>query len=564
MQPAKLIFWGAGATAELGMPTTQQQADFVRNLVGSPPDTKSLKERVGYALGEAFDSSVTIRWRDPLYQLIAILGDTDGSSTRIDCVEEDAIEAMRANWRKEPGNKDELRRRIIGLRLIYDWPGLKSVVQICPASGSDRFKLNDLLNILDMHINFGVRAPVESEPDQSDVRSQDLFLEARRLGSARNALKLLLMALFHIAYQVSLSTKQTVLATYRDFAIQIGRRAQRQAIALASEGYDLDVPEFYQGDVGFVSLNYDPIGLWIQFMANRELNESPSVPHIGSPAEPLHLYHDFGHLIPARGIERENARFPWYPLNEAAAQRLNEQKYASGYRVRLTKFLFPHGCLCWRECPDCGKLSAYHGHSWDLFADGLFPPPPLRAFDESACPSQIVKEERERREFGMVDARACLHCETITQAYHTQIVMQSSFKAQLPSFLEEIQRELRATTMRAEHIILMGYSLPLDDVIYRAFFSARRRRQDADGRHKQVRCTVVNLDRSNPSWYGPAALKARNFLDCQIVKAARDIFGEDNIRFYGGGIPNVFLDGDGKATNLKLEQLLDWDAPVSV
>jgi hypothetical protein len=322
------------------------------------------------------------------------------------------------------------------------------------------------------------------------------------------------------------------------------------------------VPEFYQGDVGFVSLNYDPIGLWIQFIANRELNESPSVPHIGTPPQPLHLYHDFGHLIPARGIERQKARFPWYPLNEAAAQRLNEQKYASGYRVRLTKFLFPHGCLCWRECPNCGKLSAYHGHSWNLFADGLFPPPPLRAFDEAACPSWLEEEERERREFGMVDARACLHCETITQAYHTQIVMQSSFKAQLPSFLEEIQRELRATTMRAEHIILMGYSLPLDDVTYRAFFSARLRRQDAQRR--RVRCTIVNRNLSYPTWYGAATLKSQQFLKCPVVEAARDIFGEDNIRFYGGGIPNVFMDDEGRATNAKIEQLLNWDSLVAL
>ena len=28
-----------------------------------------------------------------------------------------------------------------------------------------------------------------------------------------------------------------------------------------------------------------------------------------------------------------------------------------------------------------------------------------------------------------------------------------------------------------------------------------------------------------------------------VVEAARDIFGPENVRFYGGGIPNVFLDG---------------------
>jgi hypothetical protein len=296
--------------------------------------------------------------------------------------------------------------------------------------------------------------------------------------------------------------------------------------------------------------------LWIQFIAHRELNQSGAVPHIGSPAVPLHLYHDFGHLIPARGVERKEAGWPWYPLNEAAAQRLNERKYSSGYRVRLTKFLFPHGCLCWRECPDCGKLSAYHGHRWDLFADGLFPPPPLRAFEKKPCPDWIEDEERRQREKGKVDARACLHCGTLTYANHTQAVMQSSFKPQSPSFIEEIQRDLRATAMLADHVIFMGYSLPPDDVTYRAFFSARRQRE------KPVHCTIVGWEPSSPDWYGPIALETPRFAKVDVVQAAKDIFGKDNIRFYGGGVPNVFLDGGGKVTKDKLEHLLDWSAPA--
>jgi hypothetical protein len=36
-----------------------------------------------------------------------------------------------------------------------------------------------------------------------------------------------------------------------------------------------------------------------------------------------------------------------------------------------------------------------------------------------------------------------------------------------------------------------------------------------------------------------------------------DIFGKENVRFYGGGVPDVFLD-KGKATDAKLEQLLTW------
>lgn len=91
----------------------------------------------------------------------------------------------------------------------------------------------------------------------------------------------------------------------------MARRAQRQGIEAATNGTPLDAPEFYQSDVGFVSLNYDPIGLWIQFIAHRELNRASIVPNVGLPAIPLHLYHDFGHMAPARGVERRESDWPW-------------------------------------------------------------------------------------------------------------------------------------------------------------------------------------------------------------------------------------------------------------
>jgi hypothetical protein len=71
----------------------------------------------------------------------------------------------------------------------------------------------------------------------------------------------------------------------------------------------------------------------------------------------------------------------------------------------------------------------------------------------------------------------------------------------------------------------------------------------------------VSYDLANPGWYGPASLDARlaqrTFADISPVNAARDIFGKKNVRFYGGGIPDVFLDR-GKVTNGGLEKLLAW------
>ncbi|HUJ20412.1 MAG TPA: hypothetical protein VLX58_02770 [Bryobacteraceae bacterium] len=477
--------------------------------------------------------------------MISILGDGDDAYLSIHKIDKDQLAAMRRNWQSH-ANEEEIRQRIIDLRLTYDWPALKSAVGICPGSTTAKFRLNDLFNLLDMHVppGSGFRAPTR--------RGELQFLDGRRLIGAKNALLMTLIASFYVDYQVCISSKRDVLQKYKDVAVLLGRRMQRRGRDLARAGVPLDTPQFYQGDVGFVSMNYDPILFWVQFIANSELNHSASVPHIGSPAVPLHVFNDFGHLIPSRRVAKGDAESPWYPMNEAVTQRLNESTTGANHRVRLTKVLFPHGCLCWRECPNCGKLSSYHADRWELPASDLLPPPPLLAFDKSACPDRITGKERRARAAGIIDARSCLHCGELTVTNHTQVVMQSSFKPRPPSFIEEIQRDLRAMAMQASHIILMGYSLPPDDVTYRAFFSARSQREGAE----PVRCTVVNKDDANPGWYGADELKTRAFAETSAVNAAREVFGE-NVRFYGGGIPQVFLDG-GVATDAKLDRLLEW------
>lgn len=541
-RPKNIIFWGAGATQALGIRTTASQQHFIRCITGADERGKLLRERVKDALG----SEIPQQWHDALIDLITILGDTDKSYDSISEISDEQRKAMERNWR--PGaREDELDQRIIDLRLIYDWPALKSAASICPGSSTDKFRLNDLFNLLDMHIpaGFGVRAP------GSKRRPEDQFFDARRLIGAKNALLMILVASFYIDYQVCISSRQKILRQYYEFAKALGLRMQQYGSMYKRKRFDQ--PEFYQGDISFVSLNYDPIALWVQFIANRTLNRHRKVQKMGDSRFSLQLFHDFGHLIPARRIGHGDPNWPWYPLNEGAAQRLNELKKGS-QRVRLTKFLFPHGSLCWRECPDCGMLSAYHGDSWGLAASGLFPPPPLLGFDKNPCPRRIKGDESDERQRGKVDARRCLHCSTLTYTHHTQVVMQSSFKARPPSFIEEIQRDLRATTMQADHIIFMGYSLPPDDVSYRAFFCARRRRGN-----QSVKCTVVDFDPRYPDWVGPITLKSliREFKESSPVHAACDIFGGKNVRFYGGGIPNVFLD-NRKVTTDKLEYLLTW------
>lgn len=561
-----VVFWGAGATATLGMRTTVQQSRFLSTLSGRQNDRHS--DPLGRRVRDALDREIGERWVSALHDLLIILGDGIENDHPLSSISENRMNAMRRNWR--PGaNDDAIRYRIIDLCTLYDWPALKLVIGVCPAPQKGEIQLVDLFNILDMH----------SQSRHGFRPKDDVFLPPLRVSAARNALKMLLSALFYVDWRRGCETENNDIRAHYDFAKALARRMQRQGLELADGDGKVDADDFhrtrdfYMGDVAFASMNYDPIALWCQFVANRDLNESPAAPHIGSPARTLKIFHDLGHFVSTSRFDKRKYRdrTPWHPMNEAAAQRLNDEDHESGDRIRMSKFLLPHGCLWWRECPNCGKLSSYVGDAdesgeWELYSRTLIPPPPLKAFVESESESnpfyRRIDEDRKAWNEGAVDARACVHCDELTYAHHTPTVMQSNFKDSPPPFLEEIMRDLRVTVESADHIVLMGYSLPQDDVDYRAFFAARARH--SSGLDNPVKCSVVVGREYDARWFGPSELPGimsrmdRTQSPHTTLNAALALFDPANVRFYGAGIPQVFLDG-GAVTESAVERLLNWE-----
>ena len=155
---------------------------------------------------------------------------------------------------------------------------------------------------------------------------------------------------------------------------------------------------------------------------------------------------------------------------------------------------------------------------------------------------------------GEVDARACVHCGEITYAHHTPLVVQSNLKGLPPPFLQEIQRDMRVVVQHAAHTIFMGYSLPPDDVTYRAFLAARTARTG-----ERTKCSVVDkTDLAEARWLYPDELDGRSSL-LKFVESARALFGQENVRFYGAGVPQVLLGGGGTVTDAAVDRLLNWE-----
>ena len=545
-----VVFWGAGATATLGIRTTDDQSAFLRRLAPRPDNREILEQRVRNALGVVPD-----RWRKALHDLLAVLGD-DGTQADLNLAEVHRSQ-LAAMLRNLPGHgAKRARARIAELRALYDWPALVAAINVCPApptrrgGDGDHFDLRDLFNLLDMHQQTGHGFPAR---DRS-------FLTPQRVLAARNALGLLLQALIYIDWQTcrGIAPRRNDLRHHRDFADALARRAQRQGVNLAGSmrPSDLEKPDFVLADVGFVSLNWDPVGLWCQFVANRERNRSTDAPHVGTPSAQLRIYHDLGHFVAGPRVDKPHSGSPvWQPMNASSARQLNDPDHDAAVRIRVAKYLFPHGCLWWRECPNCGKLSSYIGDQWLIDSATLLPPPPLERFSRHVGFKHWSNQPEEdlawRR--GEVDARACVHCGTLTYAHHTPLVTQTSFKSRPPPFLDEIQRDMRIVVEEADHVVLMGYSLPPDDVTYRAFLAARVRRT----RRKPVRCSVVGLAPSYPArWLAPADLASDDRLPAAVT-AAKALFGSGNVRFYGAGVPSVLLQ-HGRVADSAVDRLLEW------
>ena len=156
--PKSVIFWGAGATAALGMRITAQQGLFMRRLAGldgSAVLTDPLERRVALAL----DSSEADPLIAALSDMLTILGDQDNLSLRKLSVTQNQIDAMRRNRRREATDA-EIQGQVISLRSLFDWNALKAVIEICPAAKSERFNITDLFNVLDLHGDSGHGFPV--------------------------------------------------------------------------------------------------------------------------------------------------------------------------------------------------------------------------------------------------------------------------------------------------------------------------------------------------------------------------------------------------------------------
>lgn len=500
--PESVIFWGAGATAKLGQSGTNE---------------------IGLAIHKWFSQEDAFEGNFPEKEFPRLL----------DPIKDDFKKWYNALI-SEKGQKE------------FDFMALKIVVSLVPLQENEgALFLNDLYNVIDGNIQ-SHRGVLYWDKNSKEEK----ILPFERIVAAKRLLDLLQSLMLMVPYQNLLDKGPEKLKPYVELVESLGQLMQEEGVCLSSMlGKDNKIfskRAFYLFSYAVISMNYEPVFLWLLLNAHKKLNEG-SAPYLGNPGRKLKLFNDFSLFMGIRRIgkeDRENEEV-WYPSNEPVAQRLNSYNELGSVQ-RVGKFYYPHGCLNFRECPNCGKLNVKMGTEWGYEEKSLAMPPP---FESRLFVSDKWLSSEEK--CGSGETR-CSFCGTKMNDENMMIVPQSSFKGLPPSFIEEIQRDMKVCLHHARHVVLLGYSLPKDDATWRSVLMARK--------SKDCYCSVVVGYKGEKRWLEGDALT--KFIDenkgkdspesygIPTIITARSIFGDENVRAWTGGIPDVWLGGKEAAREM--------------
>lgn len=500
--PETVIFWGAGATAFLGMPTTGQMGNIVKILATS--------------------NDLDATFNDEKLRCFSII--KEELSKFLKSV---SIPLEESNT----SNIDDFR-----LRQIYDFDALKLLAQKLKSLNDGAIFLTNLYNLIDYGIvnNTGIIA---------EKNKEKVVLLAERLRRARKLLDYLSVVALSSTYEKILNQNSEKLDYYIHFCDHLAELMNEEGVSLAelaaANGKDdsfFATRAFYMFSYAIVSMNYEPLFLWLLMNAHKVQNSKGSC--VGLQNRQIKLFNDFAIFFGIRQIEkskRDKTDDIWYPCNEPVAQRLNEHPCEHSL-YRIGKFFYPHGNVNFRECPSCGKLNISFGDKWSSKSETLFAPNPF--LDKLSNLRNRDKFEDFAFSKGEYDVQRCAFCGEMLHIHNSAIVMQTAFKGNHPSFIEEIQCDMKICVQNAKHIVLMGYSLPVDDTIWRSAMVAK-------GQKKY--CSVVTyigkFAKADYWFYDNDLDKLLGEKEAEAVQNAINVFGKKNVRVFAGGIPKVWEKG---------------------
>ena len=531
--PETIMFVGAGATQQLAMPPTGEQAKFLWDICDEESVSVTTIEKAKCFKG---------RGKDVALMAFVLDGGADGNST---------IDLNDLRWEQAfPGaQKEDVEKLVRILRQHYDWGTLKLIAKAKKGETKEEKPrdeyLQEVFTLMDACIRDGRGFDIYDGKEM-------MFLPLERVKAAYEALTLLINTMFACAWQKLIKTAvgQDKLKPYRKFFHSLAMLMQDEARQFEHQGCAFNKRAFYQLSYSLVTTNFEPLFLWFVWMAHKEVNKGVEV-RLGNPGRMLKLLMNFPNSVGMRKPSDEGEELSsdiWFPCTEDVAQNVNNLGYTDNRVFRIGKYFPVHGMSVTRHCPKCGRLNLYMGDTWDENSTTIFPNGIIAPFKWGQQPR--TEQEKAAHKCGEYDALECHFCGALTHSYDNFMFMQTQLKQKPPSLIREATDEALADITHAKHIVLLGYSMPLDDAIWGSLLSMMSQRKDGE----RLYCSVVAThDPDGPKgWlYGKVLddyLNSKNELvkDKEKVRAINNaitVFGKENVRVYVQGIPSVFGSG---------------------
>ncbi len=530
--PETTIVWDAGATVNLGLLTTDGLGTALSRLAGTfsaPPNTScalhipnvdhnrepvSLKERISKTFGDRLDPNDDLF--KELQDLLLLLYDGDESTNEPDAYNlwKKTVTEAKKKYRTN-GSTLWLKRNLENLHRQYDWVGVRSVIQYVsrkhsytkPAFSSiksfgwkEEVNLMDLLTTIDQLIETDMGIPTKELFHKKGTPDDSMyFIDKKRLANIRTCILHLIGTLQRINFSIFLKKMEKGdeknskrWEQYKKFAEALVSHTREETETLKSEKkLKIDSREFYLFSHAFISFNWDPILQWLIFKKHRKYNRSkpPSIHQTeNGKSSQIKFFNDSGDGIGIIKIDGDKDDRLAFMMNEQACRAVNNVEYikTKGGRdpqriLRIGKMLFPHGGFSWRQCPRCGKIFCNLGpkFSKDKYPLGAFGPDIIPGIPPKYPQEIMTSEEKACHTEGEFGAIECIFCGEITRPHNTPLTLQSAIKGERHFILDGIYREMGLLFQNSSHLLLIGYSLPPDDFLYRCYLqSARASKQD--------------------------------------------------------------------------------------
>jgi hypothetical protein len=579
--PETALIWGAGATAGLGLPVTEEIGKILSRLAGIS-DRDMMHEPLRKRINKAFaGKKVSDDLKNEIENLLLLLFDGDGAPDNRKAFKkhDDIIEKLLKKLQKGVLKKYKLTKRqqkdleynLRNLHRQYDWVGVRSIAKYIARkwqNGKRReFELYDFLTTVDQLYKMNLAIPTEELFYPKNDRDETIYMIGEnRLLNVKKCLTHLMSTIQRMLFQDKAVRKK--ILPYWTIAQHLAQLMEEESGEFFDKGYPVNKRKFYLFSYALISFNWDPIILWLIFKAHKDINDKRDKIHVKSD-KILRLFNDAGDGIGFRKIpdkhDDANDLFALM-MNEQACITANNPNYAKDERImRIGKILFPHAGFGWRICPRCGKLFTDFGDNWeeDVWSSLPFGPDLLPGFQQKWHP-RTIKEEKEWQE-GNFGAMQCIFCGAMTHPSDCPLILQSAIKSDRHYVLDGIFREMGLIIGNARHLVFAGYGLPKDDFIYKCFFQSSLAGQHTGDKKKY--CSLVTVDKNYRHTKGKVWLKnddIKKYLSRKssdektksTIENLLQIIDQENIRISFYGVPDIITKHPSLSPKEALKDLL--------